>query len=240
MGQSIEHLDGYVEASDGDDAAIEALVRATRDAGIWNTPTLDVWKTIFGLRSVSELGRRPELRYLPRDLVESWPEQLARMERRSAWQRLLERMQLRRSPQEVAALRDRILRALHRGGARLLLGADSPQMYSVPGFSLAHELRAMVEAGLPAYVALEAGTRNPAAFFGQEAEFGSIGVGKRADLLLLEGDPLEDIRNVHRQAGVMLRGRWLPKAEIDRRLDEIAAKWANAPKLQPGGDTTDP
>ena len=83
----------------------------------------------------------------------------------------------------------------------------------------------MVEAGLPTYAVLEAATRNPAAFFGREAEFGTVEVGKRADLLLVDGNPLEDIRNVHRQAGVMLRGCWLPREEIDRRLAEIAAKW---------------
>lgn len=98
-------------------------------------------------------------------------------------------------------------------------------MYSVPGFSLAHEMGAMVQAGVPIYAVLEAATKNPAAFFGQEAEFGTVEVGKRADLILVEGNPLEDIRNVHRQAGVMVRGRWLSKDEIQRRLDEIARKW---------------
>jgi imidazolonepropionase-like amidohydrolase len=122
------------------------------------------------------------------------------------------------------ALRDRILVALHRAGARLILGADSPQVFSVPGFSLAREMRAMVEAGVPTYAVLEAATRNPAAFFGREAEFGTVEVGKRADLILVDGNPLQDIRNVHRQSGVMVRGRWLPKAEIDRLLAEIEAR----------------
>lgn len=227
--QSVEHLDGYVEVSQGDDPAIEELVRATREAGIWNTPTMDVWKTILGTRSIDDLRRRPELRYLPRDMVESWAQQTAQLVRRSVWHRALEWLGIRRSPHEIVALRDRILRALHRGGARLLLGADSPQVYSVPGFSLAHELRAMVEAGVPTYAVLKAATTNPAAFFGSGAEFGTVEVGKRADLILVEGNPLEDIRNVHRQAGVMVRGRWLAKQEIDRRLAEIAAKWAAHP-----------
>jgi imidazolonepropionase-like amidohydrolase len=233
QGQSVEHLDGYVEASGGESAAIDDLVRATREAGIWNTPTMDVWKTLLGTRSTDALRRRPELRYLPADTVESWPRQTAEITRRRFWDPVVEGMGLRRSPQETVALRDRILRALHRGGAGLLLGADSPQVYSVPGFSLAHEMRAMVDAGLPAYAVLEAATRNPAAFFGQQAEFGTIEVGKRADLILVEGNPLEDIGNVHRQAGVMVRGRWLPKEEIERRLEEIARKWASAPAHLP-------
>jgi imidazolonepropionase-like amidohydrolase len=118
-----------------------------------------------------------------------------------------------------------MLVALYEAGARLLLGSDSPQVYSVPGFSLAHELRAMVGAGLPIYAVLEAATRGPAEYFGQTTEFGMVAVGLRADLILLDGNPLEDVRNVHRQAGVMLRGCWLPKAEIDRRLGQIAAKF---------------
>jgi imidazolonepropionase-like amidohydrolase len=224
--QSVEHLDGYVETSRGDDAVIAELARATRDAGIWLAPTMDVWKTILGTRATDELRRRPELIYMRPEVVDQWVKQTTQFARGggSFWQAALEQVGMRESPAEIVALRDRILQALHRAGARLLLGADSPQVFSVPGFSLAREMRAMVEAGVPTYAVLEAATKNPAAFFGREEEFGTVEVGKRADLILLDGNPLEDIRNVHRQAGVMVRGRWLPKAEIDRRLAEIAAR----------------
>jgi imidazolonepropionase-like amidohydrolase len=225
-GQSVEHLDGYVETSRGADEAIAELARATREAGIWNSATMDVWKTILGTRSADELRRRPELIYMRPEVTDAWVKQTAQFTRGSGsfWQTALEQVGMRQSPAEIVALRDRILQALHRAGARLLLGADSPQVFSVPGFSLAREMRAMVEAGVPTYAVLEAATKDPAAFFGQEAEFGTVEVGKRADLILVDGNPLEDIRNVHRQAGVMVRGRWLPKAEIDRRLAEIAAR----------------
>jgi imidazolonepropionase-like amidohydrolase len=224
--QSVEHLDGYVEASRGDAAAIAELARATREAGIWNAPTMDVWKTILGTRSTDELRRRPELRYLRPEVTDAWVKQTAQFARGngSFWRTALEQVGMRQSPAEIVVLRDRILQALHRAGARLILGADSPQVFSVPGFSLAHEMRAMVEAGVPTYAVLEAATKNPAGFFGREAEFGTVEVGRRADLILLDGNPLQDIRNVHRQAGVMVRGKWLPKEEIDRRLAEIARR----------------
>jgi imidazolonepropionase-like amidohydrolase len=61
-----------------------------------------------------------------------------------------------------------------------------------------------------------------AAFFGTGKETGTIAKGKRADLILLDADPLSDIRNTTRRAGVMLRGRWLPQEEIERRLAEVA------------------
>jgi imidazolonepropionase-like amidohydrolase len=74
---------------------------------------------------------------------------------------------------------------------------------------------------------LETGTRNIAVFFGTLRTTGTIEAGKQADLILLDADPLTDIRNTAKQSGVMVRGRWLPKAEIDKRLAAIASASAN-------------
>jgi imidazolonepropionase-like amidohydrolase len=225
-GQSIEHLDGYVEAIGGNRGRIPELVSLTREAGIWNSPTMDVWKTILGLRDPDELLReRPELRYLPRKLVDQWTTRVRELRRKSPVRAALEGLGLGTSAEDVVALRDSLLHALSSGGARLLLGSDSPQVFSVPGFSLAHEMEAMVAAGVPTWEVLLAATRNPAEYFGRSDEFGTVAVGKRADLILVDGDPLTDIRNVHRQSGVMVRGHWLPADEIKRRLDEIARRW---------------
>jgi imidazolonepropionase-like amidohydrolase len=84
-----------------------------------------------------------------------------------------------------------------------------------------------VAAGLTPYQALETGTRNVAVFFGTLATSGTIGVGKRADLVLLDANPLTDVANTTRRSGVMLRGRWLPKAEIETRLTAIAKSVGN-------------
>jgi imidazolonepropionase-like amidohydrolase len=72
---------------------------------------------------------------------------------------------------------------------------------------------------------LQSGTTAVARFFDVEDEMGTIATGKRADLILLDANPLENIGNMDRRAGVMVNGRWLPKAEIDRKLEEIAARW---------------
>jgi imidazolonepropionase-like amidohydrolase len=82
----------------------------------------------------------------------------------------------------------------------------------------------MVDAGLTPYQALETGTKNVATFFGTAATAGTIAVGKRADLVLLDASPLTDIGNVGKQAGVMIGGRWLGREEISRRLAEFTAK----------------
>ena len=131
------------------------------------------------------------------------------------------------SAERTMQTRRRLIRALHAGGAGLLLGSDAPQIYNVPGFSIHRELEALVAAGLTPYQALETGTRNVAVFFGTSDRTGTIEVGKRADLVLLDANPLTDIRNTGRQSGVMLRGRWLSRAEIQTRLDAIAKSVGN-------------
>ena len=124
-------------------------------------------------------------------------------------------------------VRRKLLKSLHDAGAGLLLGSDAPQVWNVPGFSVHRELEALVAAGLTPYQALATGTRNVATYFGTTDRAGTIAVGKQADLVLLDANPLTDIRNTTRRAGVMLRGVWLPQAEIQRRLDGIAAGYAN-------------
>jgi imidazolonepropionase-like amidohydrolase len=122
------------------------------------------------------------------------------------------------------ALRRRILKALHDGGVPIVLGSDAPQLFNAPGFSLTRELAAYVRAGLTAYQALATGTSNVARFLGNQAEAGTIVVGKRADLILLGANPLADINNVAKREGVMVAGRWLPKEEIDRRLAALVVR----------------
>jgi imidazolonepropionase-like amidohydrolase len=89
---------------------------------------------------------------------------------------------------------------------------------NVPGFSAHRELQTLVAAGLTPYQALETGTRNVAGYFGTLDRTGTVTEGKVADLLLLDADPRADITNTTRIAGVMVRGRWLPRSELDRRL----------------------
>jgi imidazolonepropionase-like amidohydrolase len=126
----------------------------------------------------------------------------------------------------------RIVKALQNVGAGLLLGTDesltntkpAPNFFNVriPSFSVQYELVALVRAGLTPYQALVTGTRNVAAYFGTLSESGTVAVGKRADLVLLDGNPLADITNTSRITGVMVAGRWLSRTEIDGRLAAYA------------------
>ena len=117
----------------------------------------------------------------------------------------------------------RILKALHDGGVPVLLGSDAPQQFSVPGFSIHREFQVMAAAGMSPYDIIKSGTANVGLYFRDKDDFGTIAVGKRADLLLVNANPLENIGNLRNRVGVMVRGVWLPEEHIQERLEEIAA-----------------
>jgi imidazolonepropionase-like amidohydrolase len=237
---SIDHLDGYVEAMVRKDSPVSpaqsaffglnlgeqldvsrlpALVEATRKAGVWNVPTQMLMENLVPGVSVEALAGRPEMRYVPASTPAQWAEEKNSL--------LQETGSSLKSVQMTMEVRRKLIKALHAGGAGLLLGSDAPQIYNVPGFSIHRELETLVAAGLTPYQALETGTRNVAVFFGTLASTGTIEVGKRADLILLDADPLKDVRNTTRRAGVMLAGKWLPQAAIETRLEAIAKAMGN-------------
>jgi imidazolonepropionase-like amidohydrolase len=92
----------------------------------------------------------------------------------------------------------------------------------VPGASLHRELQLLTESGLSPYEAIRAATVNPAVFLRKEQEFGTVAEGKRADLLLVTGDPLQDLTRLKEPAGVMVRGRWLAREDLHQRLAALA------------------
>jgi imidazolonepropionase-like amidohydrolase len=119
------------------------------------------------------------------------------------------------------------VKALHEGGARILVGTDTPNPSVAPGFSVHEELRNLVDVGFTPYEAIKAGTSDAAEFLKKQNEFGTVAVGLRADLILLEANPLKDVNNVNRRVGVMVRGRWLPEPELRSWLEKLAASFAH-------------
>ncbi len=232
-GQQLEHLDGYLAAllppgdkaevgqvefgdalSRMDLARLPALAEETKRAGIYNSPTLALFEVVASQGDLPELRSRRELRYVPSNAVDAWTQALSTGE-------------LAEAPpsgkQKYLELRRQVLRGLHAAGAPLLVGSDSPQLFMVSGFALHREMEAQVAAGLPPLAVLQAATRNAAAYFGETAQWGTVAPGLRADLVLVNGNPLEDIQLARAIAGVMVRGQWLPKSELDAKLEQVAA-----------------
>ena len=200
-----------------DEDRIAQLAREARDAGVWIVPTNTMIANVaLPSPSAEELGARPQMAYLPPALVQGWVE--------SKQRRVGPINQRPGDGERLVDLRNRIVKALHDEGVGLLLGSDAPQTFNVPGFSLQRELSAMVDAGLSPYEALRMGTVAPAEFFEAEDEFGRIAAGLAADLVLVAGNPLEDVGAAARPLGVMVRGRWLDRERLDEGLAAIAER----------------
>jgi imidazolonepropionase-like amidohydrolase len=242
--RSIDHLDNYLEALEADNSPVRnadaqgrardlpfhiderkiaEVAQLTRQAGVWNVPTMALWEVFHNGETGDHLRQtRMEIRYMPRTTVEDWVKRKSAMLQPPANVFMGFGVGSKTGPR-VIELRRRLLKALHDAGARIALGTDSPQVFSVPGFSLHREMPIMVAAGLRPFEVLQCGTRNVAEYFGTLAETGTVDVGKRADLILLEANPLQNVGAVAKRAGVMVQGRWLTEREIQNRLEKIAA-----------------
>ena len=106
-----------------------------------------------------------------------------------------------------------------------MLGTDTPKPGALPGYSLHSELEKFAAAGLTPYEALRARSYDAAKFLHQENEFGVVAKGRRADLLLVEANPLADVKNVSKIAGVVTGGHWFTAVELNQRLVALRARY---------------
>jgi imidazolonepropionase-like amidohydrolase len=190
---------------------VTAAERIAR-SGVWTVPTLvQAERAIAPPDTVRAWLAAPELAYIPAEGRAEWARRIQRTTARmdTADWRLVE---------QGKANRNRLVRALHDAGAKLLIGTDTPNPFVVPGLSVVEELENFVEAGISPAEALAASTREAARFMGELKEWGTVEVGKRADLVLLQGNPMESVANIRGLTGVMVRGRWLPSVRLQALL----------------------
>ncbi len=168
---------------------------------------------VVGLRNLAG-ARDPAMGYLQADI-------------RGRWLRIPQGVP---SSYRYTDFTKKVTGALHRAGVSLMAGTDAMGFPLVtPGSSLHRELQLLVESGLTPYEALRAATVAPAGFLGREGEFGTIAVGKRADLLLVEDNPLENIGHLRTPVGVMARGKWFGRRQLEQMLDGLRPPQRPAP-----------
>jgi imidazolonepropionase-like amidohydrolase len=189
-------------------------------------PTILVWENLYSQAETPEqMGTRAEMRYWPRQAVANYVNQKRNQNAQQQQQGITPELAAR-----YLALRRQALKAVVDAGAPLLMGTDSPQLFMVPGFALHRELGIIAAAGVTPFQIYESGAKNVARYVAgqlkQDGAFGTVAVGNRADLVLLDANPLEGVGNLTKRAGVMVRGRWVSAAEIDRGLAELAARYA--------------
>lgn len=220
--RTVDHLDGYLQAVDGlsnpvSDAALRELARFTRAHNVAVVPTQALWQTIIGAGDAQALRAYSELQYVPRVVRQGWLNYLD--DPSSVYYGGAD-------AQTQQANRMRLLQIMYEEGVEILMGTDAPQLFSVPGLSLRRELPLMAAAGMSNYAILRSGTERVGAYFAAQDQFGTLAVGSRADILLVQENPLQQLNTVYEPEWVIAAGRFYSRAEINARLAEIAAAYA--------------
>jgi imidazolonepropionase-like amidohydrolase len=245
--QQIEHLDGYMEQILKDDAPMKGSVsdlymsdpknwesidfideakipivaKKSVEANPFSNPTQHFFKNSFGsVRTEESIKAQPDFKFYPKKVQDQWLNWYKRS-------RLITQVSMERKARWIDA-RNKLIKAIHNAGGKLMAGSDTPEFLWLYGFALHHELKALRDAGIGNYAALAAGTRNPQEFLGVLDKVGTVEKGKRADLVLLNANPLADITATYDRAGVMLKGKYYTQTELNGWLDEIAPKIAGS------------
>jgi Amidohydrolase family len=226
-GQSVAHADEFLytyfnsnrdevpQNIRTDEIKLKELAGKVRLAGVIVEPTLVTYRD--GIEEASNLDaylKKPELKYLAPWVLDTISPANNRFKRQF-------------KPADIPQIRDfyvfqqKMVRALHDSGVLLLAGTDATDSGPVAGFAIHDELEEMVKCGLSPYEALKTATVNPATYLRSADKFGTIQLGKRADLLLLNANPLEKIGNTRQIAGVMLHGRWIGAEQAQSMLDRL-------------------
>ncbi len=216
--RSIEHLwNGQIwrTCSRGNTYQLEAcrpLFELLAQKGVWQTPTLVAMSEILSIGTSRSEVSAGQMAYAGKQIRSMW----------AGNQSLV-------SPDVLKALRDTaatgavVTSDMVKAGVGVLAGCDT----MIAGFCVHDELAAMVRGGMPSLAALQTATLNPARYFGIEQTAGSVARGRRADLVLLDANPLLDIANVRRIRAVVVGGRLLDRRALDETL--ARAKTAAGP-----------
>jgi imidazolonepropionase-like amidohydrolase len=184
--------------------------------GTWMCPTLTVIRSSAFLDDAN-FTSDVRLKYLPAAMREEWkPANDVRFKRLTAEDFAFRRKRFQKQIEIVGAM--------HRAGVKIIAGTDTPNPFCFPGFSLHDELALFVQAGMTPFEALQTATRNPAKFMNREMDLGTIEMGKLADLVLLDANPLIDISNTRKINAVVVNGRLLKRRDLDEMLNSVTEK----------------
>ena len=231
---SIDHMDGFVEAmvpgiesmveqqtglfgmfvaDKADVSVIPKLMKELKEKNIWVVPTQSLADRWFAANYTGDdFLKDPDSKYMDKKIVNQWIDTKKNLMTNAQYDA--------KKIEDFIKLRRKLIYECQQNGVGLLLGCDAPQIFNVPGFSTHNELKYLVDAGLTPYQALRTGTVNVAKYLNL-SEAGTIKPGAIADLVLINGNPLTDITNTKKVEGVMVRGKWLSKNEIEAGLKKL-------------------
>jgi len=188
----------------------DSIANTLSKSNTWLCPTNIFWKN-FHNRDNPKYINNQLLEYMPKNIQQSWGTPNEVLERnKNAF-----RAGRKNNEFQISLMAD-----LVNKGVKILAGTDFPNPYCYPGFSLHDELQLMVEGGMTSAQALNTATFNPVLFMNKEKEFGKVAMNYIASLVLLDANPLEDIKYTRQIFGVFLRGEYLNRSRLDDMLNE--------------------
>ncbi|QJW90922.1 amidohydrolase family protein [Spirosoma taeanense] len=230
---SIDHLDGFIEAITpgtdtlaeqetglfgswiayrADAAQIPKLMKGLRDKQIRVVPTQALAERWLSPLPAERFTNDPEMKYMKPQEVQGWVRAKNTYTANPEFSK--------EHAEKLIQIRRKLIAECQKNGVPLLLGSDAPQVFNVPGFSIHHEMKYIVDAGLTPYETLRTGTVNVAAYL-NKPDSGVIKAGNQSDLVLLNGNPLRDINQTRNIEGVMIGTNWLSKAFIQKELKKL-------------------
>ncbi|GAB2565359.1 amidohydrolase family protein [Spirosoma areae] len=230
---SIDHLDGFIEAitpgmdtlveqeaglfgswiADRADASrIPKLVNGLRQNKVRVVPTQALAERWLSPYPAEEFTDDPEMKYMKPQDIQNWVNAKKGYTGNPKFSK--------ERAEKLIQIRRKLIYECQKNGVELLLGSDAPQVFNVPGFSIHHEMKYMVDAGLTPYETLRTGTVNVASYL-NKPDSGIIKTGNVSDLVLLSGNPLKDIGQTKNIDGVMMGTNWLSKRYIQQELKKL-------------------
>jgi len=238
LGQgTIEHLDGVLEelsrrsgnqnfSKTGffgygltetiDNNLIQPLAKELAESKIYLVPTQSFIANYVSPENPAAIAQKPQYKLMPDSVIDNWKSSKKRFQNNKNYSK--------DKVDKFMSIRLAFLREYIKAGGKVLSGSDAPQVFNVPGDSLHDEMEWMHTAGMSPIEIFRSTTIEPAKYFKRADEFGSIELGKSADLVLLNANPLKDISNTREIEGVMTRGIWLSKTDIEKKLTELRLK----------------
>jgi hypothetical protein len=218
---SIEHLQGIIDVYQNDSISLTSLINSLKTNKVYNCPTLDWYHIQYQQFSLDELTARKGLEYLDVQLVKKWVAQVeANMLQQIKGNQDSLEQKLNQDRKYIQA-KLRLVKILSDSDAPLLLSPDASGAFAVPGFSMYEEMKLYSKAGVSNQAILKIAVYSPSEYMGKQNDWGSIGPGKKANLILLSENPLESIENIQHMEAVMSNGKYIEVADIVSRLNKI-------------------
>ena len=181
----------------------------------WQVPTLTMLQRMY-LLDLDEIVANPRLEYVSPEIRKGWED--PRKDAKDLPQSLRDS-----AARQYKMLAD-LLPAMQKAGVKILAGSDTGDPYTYPGYELHRELELLVQAGLTPLQALQSATIQPAKYLDADESMGTVAAGKNADLVLLEADPLADIRNTQQISAVILGGKYISKQQLSGMLTRVKVR----------------